>query len=80
MEKKKPKMTIRQRWKARTPRFWKKVQRIALVTGAVAGAILTAPVSLPAVLVTTASYVAVTSSAIAGMSQLTKSDKDKIYG
>jgi len=80
MEKKKPKMTIRQRWKARTPRFWKKVQRIALVTGAVAGAILTAPVSLPAVLVTTAGYVAVTSSAIAGMSQLTKSDKDKIYG
>ncbi len=80
MEKKKPKMTIKQRWKARTPRFWKKVQRIALVTGAVAGAILTAPVSLPAVLVTTASYVAVTSSAIAGMSQLTKSDKDKIYG
>ena len=78
MERKK--MTIRERWKARTPRFWKRVQRFALITGAISGAILTAPISLPASLITTAGYLAVASTSIAGMSQLTKSDKDKLYG
>jgi hypothetical protein len=51
--------TLRKRWNAETPTFWKKVQRVAIAAGAVAGIILTAPVSLPAVVVTVAGYVAV---------------------
>tara|TARA_R110000772_G_scaffold36091_3_gene86582 strand:+ start:6073 stop:6315 length:243 start_codon:yes stop_codon:yes gene_type:complete len=75
MERKK--LTIRERWKSKTPRFWKKIQRFSIVLGAISGAILTAPISLPAILITTAGYLAVTSTAIAGMSQLTKSDRQK---
>ena len=76
MERKK--MTIRERWKSRTPRFWKKIQRVSIIIGAISGAILTAPISLPASLIATAGYLAVASTSIAGMSQLTKSDKKSV--
>lgn len=76
MERKK--LTLKQRWKSRTPRFWKKVQRFSLILGAISGAILTAPISLPASLIVTAGYIAVASTSIAGMSQLTKSDKKSV--
>jgi len=71
-------MTLRERWKARTPRFWKRVQKFSIVLGAISGAILTAPISLPASLIATAGYIAVASTSIATMSQLTKSDKKSV--
>lgn len=71
-------MTLKERWKAKTPKFWKKIQKIAIITGAISGAILTAPISLPGILITSAGYLAVTSSAIAGMSQLTKEDQEDL--
>ncbi len=67
--------TLKERWKAPTPKFWKKVQRWALITGAVAGIILAAPVALPAAVITTATYVATVSATIATTSQLTVDDK-----
>lgn len=62
---------LRDRWNGKTPNFWKKVQRIAIVAGAVAGVILTAPVSLPAAVITAAGYVATAGTVAATLSQLT---------
>jgi len=67
-------MSIIQRWAAPTPKFWKKVQRVAITLGAVAGVILTAPVSLPAAVVTAAGYVATAGTVAATLSQLTVQD------
>jgi len=66
---------LRERWNAKTPKFWKRVQRWAIISGAVAGAIIAAPVALPAALITTATYVAAISATIATTSQLTVEDK-----
>jgi hypothetical protein len=71
-------MTLAQRWKAPTPKFWKGVQKIAITLGAVAGVILTAPISLPATVVTAAGYVATAGTVAATLSQLTIEDvKDR---
>lgn len=42
-----------------TPKFFKKIRNIGLVLTAISGVIATAPISLPAVLVTVAGYLAV---------------------
>lgn len=54
-----------------TPSFWKKVQRIGLILGAVGGAILTAPISLPAGIVAVGGYLATAGAVTAGLSQAT---------
>lgn len=64
-------MILIQRWNAPTPKFWKKVQKIAVTLGAVAGVILTAPVSVPAAVITVAGYVATAGTVAATLSQLT---------
>jgi hypothetical protein len=66
---------LKERWNGRTPKFWKRVQRWAIITGTVAGAILAAPVALPAAVITTATYLATISATIAATSQLTVEDK-----
>jgi len=63
--------TLKERWKAKTPKFWKKAQRWAIIAGAVAGVIIAAPVALPAAIITTATYVATISATVATVSQLT---------
>lgn len=63
--------TIKQRWNGKTPKFWKKVQRWAIITGAVAGAIIAAPITLPVGVITAATYIAAVSATIATTSQLT---------
>lgn len=65
---------FKERWNGKTPKFWKKVQRWAIITGAVAGAIIAAPVTLPAVVITTATYVATVATTAATLSQLTVED------
>ena len=62
---------LRDRWNGKTPNFWKKVQRIAIVAGAVAGVIIGAPVTLPAAVITAAGYVATAGTVAATLSQLT---------
>lgn len=69
-------MSIIQRWKAPTPKFWKKVQRVAITLGAVAGVILTAPVSIPATVITVAGYMATAGTVAATLSQLTVKDNE----
>ena len=70
-------MTLVQRWKAPTPNFWKKVQRLAITLGAVAGVIITAPVSIPATVITVAGYVATAGTVAATLSQLTVDNNEQ---
>ena len=69
---------LRDRWNGKTPNFWKKVQKIAIVAGALAGVILTAPVSLPAAVITAAGYVVTAGTVAATLSQLTVEDNKEI--
>ena len=64
-------MSIQQRWSAKTPKFWKRVQKIAITIGAIAGVIVTAPISLPVAVVTVASYAITVGTVAATLSQLT---------
>ena len=63
--------TIKQRWNAKTPKFWKKVQTIGLSLAGISSVILTAPVSLPVGVVTLAGYLATAGGVIGIVSQLT---------
>jgi hypothetical protein len=67
--------TLKDRWNAKTPTFWKKVQRIGIVAGALGAAIIAAPVALPAALVTASGYLVAAGGVTAALSQLTKEDK-----
>lgn len=64
--------SLRDRWKAKVPEFWKKVQRVGIVAGVIGGALLAAPISLPATLITGATYLVVIGTTTATLSQLTK--------
>lgn len=64
--------TLKQRLKAPTPKFFKKLRNIGIAVTAVAATILTAPVALPAVIIKIASYLAVAGTTISVASQATK--------
>ena len=52
-----------------TPKFFKKIRNIGLMLTAISGVIPTAPISLPAVLVTVAGYLAVAGGIASAISQ-----------
>lgn len=58
-----------------TPKFWKKVRKIALIFTAIGGAIATAPVSLPVGLVALGGYLATAGAVGVGISQLTSENR-----
>jgi hypothetical protein len=66
---------LKERCNSKTPSFWKKVQRIAIVVGAVAGTIIAAPIALPAAVITAAGYAVAIGTAVATVSQFTVEDK-----
>ena len=70
-------MSIKQRWCAKTPKFWRKVQKISIIIGAVAGVIISAPIALPAVVVTLSGYAITAGTVAATLSQLTIEDSDQ---
>ena len=63
---------LKNRWKAETPKFWKKVQKISIAAGVLGGAILASPVALPVAVVTVGGYLVAVGSVGATLSQLTK--------
>jgi hypothetical protein len=63
---------LKDRWKAKVPEFWKKVQKVGIIAGVIGGALLAAPISLPATLITGATYLVVIGTTTATLSQLTK--------
>lgn len=71
-------MNIKQRFFAPTPKFWKKVQKLGLALTAVGTFVATAPISLPATIITLGGYAAFGGGLIAAMSQLTVDDIKKV--
>lgn len=65
---------LAKRWKAETPEFWKKVQKVGLAIGAIGGVIVSAPVVLPAGLITLGGYMVAVGSVAAVLSKLTVVD------
>lgn len=63
---------LKNRWKAETPKFWKKVQKISIAAGVIGGAIIAAPIALPAAVITVGGYLVAVGSVGATLSQLTK--------
>ncbi|MFT3796170.1 hypothetical protein [Flavobacterium sp.] len=70
-------MKIIERAQAPTPKFFKLLRTIGLAMLAVSGALLTAPVALPAVIVTVAGYTAVAGGVLSAVSQITVDDTAK---
>jgi len=71
-------MNLKKRFLAKTPKFWKNVQKAGLALAGVSAIILAAPVALPVVLVSTAGYLATAGSVIGILSQLTVEDSNEI--
>lgn len=63
---------LKDRWKSKTPEFWKKVQRVGVIAGVIGATILAAPVALPTALITGAGYLVAVGGVTATLSQLTK--------
>lgn len=70
-------MNVVERAKAPTPKFFKRLRSIGLALLAVSGAIMTAPIALPAVLVSVAGYTALAGGVISAVSQITV-DQDEV--
>lgn len=66
------------RWKSETPSFWKKIQRIGLVAGALGAVIIASPIALPVTIVSVGGYLTLAGSVAATLSQLTVEDKKEI--
>lgn len=69
-------MNILDRYKKPTPKFFRILRNIGLAMVASGGAILAAPIVMPALLVTIATYTTVIGTVISSISQAVVSDKD----
>lgn len=66
---------IVERASAPTPKFFKTLRNVGLTIAAVGGAILSAPIALPAAVVTVAGYLVVGGGVATAVSQLTVEDR-----
>ncbi|TAE78723.1 MAG: hypothetical protein EAY81_11985 [Bacteroidetes bacterium] len=64
-------MEILERISEPTPKFWRKVRKIALILTGIGSIIATAPISLPAGIITIGGYLATAGAVGASLSQLT---------
>lgn len=65
----KKELNVVERFKAPTPKFFKKLRTIGLILAATGGALVTAPVMLPAVVVTIGGYLIVAGGVASAVSQ-----------
>ena len=70
-------MEILERAQAPTPKFFRVLRSIGIALLAISGAVLTAPVALPAVVITIAGYTAVAGGVLSAVSQVTVDDSQK---
>jgi len=72
-------MNLKQRYKHKTPSFFRKLRNIGIALAATGGAILAAPIALPAILLKVATYIVVAGTVATTVSQAVVSDnvKDK---
>lgn len=64
-------MRILNRMKAPTPKFFRRLRNVGLTLAALGGTLLTAPVGLPAAVITIGGYLTVAGSVIGAVSQAT---------
>jgi hypothetical protein len=70
-------MKFIQRLKEPTPPFFKKLRNIGILLAATGGAILAAPIALPSILVTIATYITVAGTVATTVSQAVVADREK---
>ena len=68
------KTEITDRIKSPTPKFFKKIRTIGLTLGAVGGALLAAPIALPATIISIAGYLATAGIVASAISTTAKED------
>ena len=69
-------MKLLDRYKKSTPSFFKKLRNIGIAMAATGGAILTAPIALPALVITIATYLTVVGTVVTTVSQAVVSDDE----
>tara|TARA_R110001583_G_C5329062_1_gene378116 strand:+ start:234 stop:467 length:234 start_codon:yes stop_codon:yes gene_type:complete len=70
-------MKITERYKKPTPTFFRKLRNIGIALAATGGAIIAAPISLPTLVITIATYLTVAGTVATAVSQAVVSDQDK---
>ncbi|OBX23327.1 MULTISPECIES: hypothetical protein [Bizionia] len=68
-------MNLVERYKKPTPKFFKILRNIGIALATAGGAIITAPISLPAIVITIATYMAVAGTVATAVSQAAVIDK-----
>lgn len=69
-------MTLVERYKKPTPKFFRTLRNIGIALATAGGAIIAAPIALPATLVTIATYATVAGTVVTAVSQAVTADKD----
>lgn len=69
-------MNVLERAQAPTPKFFKVLRSVGIIVATIGGAILTAPISLPATLISIGGYLTVAGGIISAISQITVDDKE----
>ncbi len=64
-------MKLLERFNAPTPTFFKKLRNVGLILGSIAGAIVAAPIALPAGVISAAGYLALAAGVASAISQAT---------
>ena len=69
-------MNIVERYKKPTPKFFKTLRNIGIALATAGGAIIAAPISMPAIVVTIATYMTVTGTVATAVSQAVVTDDE----
>ncbi len=69
-------MNIVERYKKPTPKFFRTLRNIGIALATAGGAIIAAPISLPAILVTVATYMTVAGTVVTAVSQAVTVDEN----
>jgi hypothetical protein len=73
-------MTIIERYKKPTPKFFRTLRNIGIALATAGGAIIAAPIALPALVVTVATYMTVAGTVITAVSQAVTVDESTTVG
>ena len=70
-------MNLKERYTKKTPTFFRKLRNIGIALAAAGGAIIAAPITLPAAVITVATYITVAGTVATAVSQAVVSDEHK---
>ena len=73
-------MKLAERYKKPTPKFFRTLRNIGISLAAVGGVIIAAPISMPAILVTIATYLTVAGTVATAVSQAVVQDEESEEG